>query len=165
VIDDTENFWVVAFISKTCLSCIKLADTWGSLLKLHDIDVRKIKLAYIDVDEPNVQQDIIENYCGTIKVDYTPTILFYGKDKSDPTMFEGPMSDYTVEKIGSKVVELSGLNGFKLKKIPTGAQNTPVKPDVKMTDFDANQLVNLREVAQKYMDGKFDISIPSDGFK
>ena len=130
MIDDTENLWVVAFVIKGCGACSLLADTWGSLIKLHDIDVRKIKLGYVDIDEPGVQHDILEKHCGSIKVEYTPTLLFYGKDKSDPTTYEGPISDYTVEKIGSKIVELSDLNGFELKKISSGAQNAPVKPDM-----------------------------------
>jgi len=95
VIDDKENVWIVAYMDPVCGGCKKLSEVYQTLNKKPNLSGRKIKFGYVDVSEA-ANNMILTSYCGTTKVQYTPTIMIYGKDKANPVEYNG---DYTEPNI------------------------------------------------------------------
>ena len=87
MLGDRTNVWVVAFVSRTCGSCTKFAAEWETLTRAIASEPR-VKLAHVDINDEN-SEELIESYTGGIKVQFTPTVLFYGQDKSKPVEYEG----------------------------------------------------------------------------
>ena len=108
VIEDTENVWVVAFVSDNCKSCKTLAVEWERLTKKTTITMRKVKFGYVDTAEASSDL-IIDNYCGDNKVHLTPTILVYGADKRHPTEYTG---DYKVASMNTYIADVCDSEGF-----------------------------------------------------
>lgn len=113
VIDDKENVWVVAYISPTCHSCHTLADDWTKLREKSTVTNRNIKFGYVDVSLDS-NRGCLDNFCGTNKIKYTPTVLLYGKDKAAPVEYAG---DYTLPSLDEKACEFCDAEGFGLGEL------------------------------------------------
>lgn len=87
LLTDTENAWFVAFVSPTCGSCHELADRWNDLERAAQ-QGHSVRFAYVDTSSTS-GKDILRNYTGDVRVRYTPTILLYGQDKSQPEEYVG----------------------------------------------------------------------------
>ena len=108
VVDDKENVWVIGFISPSCGSCHTLAGDWRALQERKTIVNRKIKFGVVDVSV-DANTEILDKFCGDVKIQYTPTVLLYGSDKSAPTEYAG---DYSIDSIDTKACEFCDLEGF-----------------------------------------------------
>ena len=102
-----QNAWVVAFVSPTCSSCNDLADKWESIQQ-HGLD-HNVKYAYVNT-ATDEGKEILRNYTGDVNVQYTPTILVYGSDKSRPEEYYG---DYeSQDEINNYVCDYCDTNGY-----------------------------------------------------
>ena len=84
---DEDDFWVVAYIHRSCGSCQRLSNEWDSLTKLDSMKGRKVKFGYVDIDNP-ASKDIISKHTIGGAVALTPTVYVYGKDKQ-PVEYTG----------------------------------------------------------------------------
>lgn len=81
--NDEENAWVIAFMNPRCGECKKFAPHWDKLQAYEGMLARNIKFAYVDLTVKD-DMEVIVPYMGGIVVGYTPTLVLYGQDKSQP---------------------------------------------------------------------------------
>ena len=116
--------WVVAFVAQTCGSCTKLAAEWETLTRVIASE-RRVKLAYVDMNDEN-SEELIQNHTGGIKIQYTPTVLFYGQDKSKPVEYEG---NYKFDTLYADLRTFCKGQGIKVgAKQPTESVQTSYRP-------------------------------------
>ena len=107
-----------------CGGCKKLSEVYQMLTKKPNLSGRKIKFGYVDVSEA-ANNMILTSYCGTTKVQYTPTIMIYGKDKANPVEYNG---DYTEPNVLQFITDYCDKNGYTViqgASINTGLANLP----------------------------------------
>ena len=92
---DEENVWVVAFIDPECGYCRKLAYQWERVRISKTVRTRRVKLGYVDVTYEESKY-IVSQYCAGYRIEYTPTIFLYGRDKYAPVVYDG---DYSAKDI------------------------------------------------------------------
>ena len=114
----------------------------------------------MNIDNP-VNDPIIEKYNGGHDIYYTPTILYYGKDKSTPSLYEGDYSKATIQPF---IVGACSKDGFKSA---TGKDLEVDLEDLEEMDGKSSQAVAkygntmadigfLRELGEAAMDGLVD---------
>lgn len=91
VISDSENVWIVAFIDPYCGGCQRLATEWPKLKAAESMKSRKVKFGYVDISVES-QADIMRKHVGQNKIQLTPTVLVYGRDKANPNEYLGDYS-------------------------------------------------------------------------
>ena len=88
VIRDDQHLWVVAFMDPSCRNCQRFAPQWNKLRAYESMTSRSIKFAYVDISKQENKDGIVMKYtpyAHNSKQISTPTIIFYGRDKSHPT--------------------------------------------------------------------------------
>ena len=108
VIEDTENVWVVAFIDENCGGCVRLAVEWEKLQTVRTITARRVRFAYVDTARQSTAT-IVQNYCGGHKVQQTPTVFVYGRNKYAPQVYAG---DYSSNSLNSYICDLCDRDGY-----------------------------------------------------
>ena len=88
VLDDDDHVWAVAFVNPLCKSCRELASAWGPLTARHSDGARRVRFGYVDALTAD-GKEIISSGTGKAKVQYMPTVLLFGLDKSAPVEYTG----------------------------------------------------------------------------
>ncbi len=149
IIEDTENVWVVAFVGDNCPTCHTLATEWEKLTKKTTITVRRVKFAYVNTDEEG-SETIINKYCGGNKVQMTPTVLVYGKDKYHPTEYIGDYKTASMNKYICQKCDREGY-GFNAKNYDAGvAVETTVTTDVDVERSSGRQVLQSKAPKSYY---------------
>ena len=128
VMTDQKNLWIVAFINPNCPGCSSLAKEFNKLATYQRNSFRKVKFAFIDTSLES-SAEVLEYFTGDDKeIEYTPTILVYGRDKTDPIHYRGDLkiaalNVYTTiycQKYGyDKDVRKTALSTTLKKRAPT----------------------------------------------
>ena len=79
-----------------------------------------MKFGYVNTST-KAGKEILRDFTGDVKVQYTPTILMYGSDKSKPVEYYGNYS--SSGEIGNYVCDYCETNGFGHK--PAGKEHVP----------------------------------------
>ena len=108
MLKDDGNVWVVAFVAPRCGSCHKLAAEWEGI-KQTSTPGHNVKFGYVNTSTAD-GKEILRNYTGDVNIQYTPTILAYGADKSKPSDYTGSYDD--IGSINSYVSDYCDNNGF-----------------------------------------------------
>ena len=85
---DEENVWVVAFIDPACGYCKKFVIEWEKVKTIETVKQRKVKFGYVDITLEDSRQ-LVTKYAKGRKIEYTPTVFLYGKDKKAPAVYDG----------------------------------------------------------------------------
>ena len=83
VIGDSEHAYIVAFVSPGCQSCKDLSTEFRRLMRMSQVKSLPVRIGYVNLDNP-INDPIIQKHHGGHDLYYTPTILYYGKDKQAP---------------------------------------------------------------------------------
>ena len=158
LLTDTENVWVVAFITPHCAMCKDLAPIWGQIAKADTIGLRKVKFGYVNLDDEK-STDIIDTYTGDLSIEYTPSVIVYGSDKADPIEYDG---DYSYDDLNRKLCGYCDKHGFN----HPGAQPIPApKQELQGGDADPEDVRILRAIGELALGGRFDgFHAPIQGF-
>ena len=110
ILSDDENLWVVAIISKGCGSCEELLNDYQTITSAENLAGRSLKFGYVD-HETDEGQEWMAEYAADLDIEYTPTILIFGKDKTAPVVYDGlyvhdPINEYICNQC-----EVEGFNG------------------------------------------------------
>ena len=69
---------------------------------------RPIKFGYVDISNAK-NLDILTKFCGNLSIKFTPSVIMYGSDKSDPIEYTG---DYNWAEIGESSTNYCDTEGF-----------------------------------------------------
>lgn len=85
-----------------------MAPHWDNLIKSESVNNRSVRFGYVNVDDIS-RDDVIKQYTINGDIEFTPTVLVYGADKSNPTEYVG---DYEFDTLNEHVCTYCDDNGF-----------------------------------------------------
>lgn len=108
IVEDNEHAWVVSFMNPFCSDCKKFVKHWDHIQHFDGIKNRAVNFAFVDIrDEEDM--DKIVPYLGDQVIRYTPTVLFFGRNKNYPSEF---LENLDYETFYHYVVRMCDENGY-----------------------------------------------------
>jgi len=85
---------------------------WEELVRSENMNRYPVKFGYVNVDDP-ASDDVLTDYTVTGDIEFTPSVLVYGKDKAQPTEFLG---NYEFDEMSEHVSTYCDENGYERRK-------------------------------------------------
>jgi len=105
---------------------------------------------------------IMETYTGDVELQFTPTILVYGSDKTDPLEYEG---DYGYDDLNRKLCGYCDKHEFSLPGALPFPKIAAPKQELEGGDADPEDVRILRAIGDLALSGRFDgFQSPIQGF-
>ena len=89
VLEDRDHAWFITYLHPTCPGCKKLVPEWEEVRNSRNIGFLDVKFGYLDITNKKNQDYWQNKFSAGHKIAFTPTLLFYGKNKSKATEYEG----------------------------------------------------------------------------